>query len=273
MERAMARGCGHVLGRPVKTTGRWGRVIEEAVDLRFVRYEVGSLVHVFEIPAPPPQADSLQLEGSSLGELGAQIALSALGASAGDYVDVAQVWVDLATEIGIGTRHDRLDVVQELDQGERCASLDAKRLTAIESALRDLPLVGLRQDQLMGVLVEADFEAMTARLRTASGDRIQVSFDPGLADDIQMALRHQASLLGEVRFNTETAAAISVRVRSLGAPDQLDLALAKPAFLTHISIPELRRTQRVRTVRSVDDIPHISLDEQDLRAALEAVES
>lgn len=272
VERAMARGCGHVLGRPVKPTGRWGSVIEQAVDLRFVAYETGSLVHVFEIPSPPEAIDSLQLEGSTLGELGSQIALSALGPSALDYADVAQVWIDLANEISIGSRHDQVELVQELDEGTRTAVLDASSRHAMERVLEALPLFALRHDQLVGVLVEADFEAMTARLRTASGDRIQVSFDPGLADDVQLALRHQASLLGEVRYNTETAAALSVRVRSVAAGEQLPIGLFVPAA-DHQTIKELATRQGTKPPRSVDEMPYLKLARDELRAALEALES
>jgi hypothetical protein len=206
-----------------------GVLIEEAVDLRFVRYEVGSLVHVFEIPSPLNPPDSLQLEGSSLGELGAQVALSALGASAVDYPDVAEAWINLAAEVGIGARHKSLELHQEVLGGVRSAVLDSEKKTEVAEKLKQLPAFELRRDLLIGVLVEADFEAMTARLRTPSGDRVQVNFDPALSDDIQMALRHSASLVGEIRFNTDTASAVSVHVKAITAPKQLDMSLGAPA--------------------------------------------
>ena len=272
VERAMARGCGHVLGRRVRSTGRWGVVIEGAVDLRLVGYETGSFVHVFEIPSPEQPPDSLGLEGSSLGELGAQVALSALGASAIDYADVAEVWIQVADEIGIGTRHDRLELVQSLPGGERTAVLDGERRFKIASLLRELPLFELRRDMVIGVLVEADFEAMTARLRTPSGDRLQVTFDPSLSDDIQFALRHSASLLGEIRVNTETATAVSVHVRSVNAPQQLELTLARPEFLEHASIMDLVDRQQPRRHRNADDLPYIQLSEEETSQALEALD-
>jgi hypothetical protein len=273
VERAMARGCGHVLGRRVKTTGRWGVLIEEAVDLRLVGFEEGSLVHVFEIPSPIAPPDSLQLGGSSLGDLGAQIALSALGASAVDYPDVAGVWLQVADDVGIGTRYDDLELIQQVGDGERTAILDRGRRQEIEETLRDLPTFELRRDLVVGVLVEADFEAMTARLRTPSGDRVQVSFEPALSDDIQLALRHSASLVGEIRFSTDTATAVSVHVRSITAPQQLDFALAPPRFAQHLSLRELSDRQQPPRFKSADDLPHLDLPPDEARAAIEALES
>lgn len=273
VERAIARGCGHVLGRRVKATGRWGVVIEEAVDLRFVSYEPGSFVHVFDIPSPPPPPDSLQLQGSSLGELGAQLAISALGASAIDYADIAEVWLEVADEVGIGSRHESLEVRQQVVDGQRVGVLDASRRADLGARLRELPSFELRRDLLVGVLVEADFEAMTARLRTPAGDRVQVGFDPSLSDDIQMALRHSTSLVGEIRFNTETAAALSVHVRSIAAPHQLDLSLGPGDFVRHVGIQELARSQATPRARTADDLVHLEIGIEEANTLLRGLDA
>ena len=54
-----------------------------------------------------------------------------------------------------------------------------------------------RDDSLVGVLVEADFESNTARLRTTGGQRIALRFETELADSIQEGLRRQSEFRGE----------------------------------------------------------------------------
>jgi hypothetical protein len=75
----------------------------------------------------------------------------------------------------------------------------------------------------MGVLVEADFEKKTARLRTLLEPAVQVEFDEALADEIQAALRQQATLRGEVAYDPQTHTAKSVRLRQMIRGEQLDL--------------------------------------------------
>ena len=58
-----------------------------------------------------------------------------------------------------------------------------------------------RDDSLVGVLVEADFESNTARLRTTGGQRIAISFETELADRIQEGLRRQSEFRGEVSYD------------------------------------------------------------------------
>jgi hypothetical protein len=81
-----------------------------------------------------------------------------------------------------------------------------------------------RDDSFVGVLVEADFEKNTARLRTAGGRPISVRFEPDLADSIQEGLRRQAELLGEVSYDPKTMEARSVNLRRIVRSEQLTMA-------------------------------------------------
>ena len=82
-----------------------------------------------------------------------------------------------------------------------------------------------RDDSLVGVLVEADFESNTARLRTTGGQRIAISFETELADRIQEGLRRQSEFRGEVSYDPKTLEARSVNLQSIVRGDQLVMGL------------------------------------------------
>lgn len=275
-QRAMARGCGHVVGQPVKATGRWGRVIEQAVDLRLVAIEAGSLVHVLSIPAAPIPHDALQLESPSLGHMGADVALSAVGESAIEYPDVAQVWINLARDLELGARYQTVRLTYRDAEEFREAQLDEATAGRLRVAVAEAKQLAVRSETVVGVLVEADFEAMTARLRTPVGDRVTVSFEADLADDIQEALRHQTALLGEVRYHRDSAVARSVRLRTILSGEQLELpplAALAPDFWRSRSIQQLAHEQGVRRHWSLDDLVPPDLTDEELASFLEALRS
>ncbi|MGO9789283.1 MAG: hypothetical protein ACLP8S_07110 [Solirubrobacteraceae bacterium] len=101
----------------------------------------------------------------------------------------------------------------------------------------------MRPDALVGVLVEADFEKRTARLRTATEAGVQVSFDDDLADDIHAALRQQAKFRGEIVCDPHTSVARSVRLRRIERGEQLVLGLDTEEFWRERTFEELARLQ------------------------------
>lgn len=270
IERALARASGHVLGRPVRPTGRWEDVIARSVDLRLMRLESGSLVQVLEIPDVGPTTDSLRLAALSLGQISAHVALSALGVSAQDYPDVARAWLDAAARTGLGVRHESIRLSYQADGIRRRVKLDLRRKGQLQKVVTAANQRALREGTLIGVLVEADFESMSARLRTPAGDAVTVTFDPNLADDIQLALRQHAHLIGEVRYRPDTTTAVSVHVRSLGAPRQLEWALPE-LFWQPTSIAQLEKEQGVVRLGGIDELEAPALSEDEIDLFLEAI--
>src|SRR5262249_35355144 len=77
------------------------------------------------------------------------------------------------------------------------------------------PQAPAQDQELVGTLVEADFERNTARLRLPAGSSVDVSFSAELSDDIHEALRSKARLVGVVQYNPRTSEVKSVLLRAL----------------------------------------------------------
>src|SRR5258708_3641880 len=110
-ERAMARASGHVVGKALKKTGRWSKVVEEAVRLRLIDIESGSVVAVLEVPELPPTMGQLGLAVETLGELALDRTLAVAAGKKRD-PDVAGALAAWADSVGIGTRHDAIELVE-----------------------------------------------------------------------------------------------------------------------------------------------------------------
>lgn len=250
VERAVARAAGHVIGRQVKPTGRRGRTIEETTRFRLLAIERGSIVGVLELPEETSDADTLDLDVQSLGELALTSALATAAGEETEQLDVAEAFVRLADDVGVGTRFAALTLEEEHPAGHKSVTLDRparERLFKIVSAAPSS-----RADSLIGVLVEADFESNTARLRTRGGQRIAVRFEPELADNIQHGLRRQAEFLGEVSYDPKTMEARSVKLRRIVQDEQLTIGLDAGDFWAPRGIDELAAERGIAPVEGVD---------------------
>jgi hypothetical protein len=106
-----------------------------------------------------------------------------------------------------------------------------------------LPDPPVRADAVVGVLVEADFEKRTARLRTATEPAVQVAFTSDLDDDIHAALRQPATLRGEVSFDPKTQTARAVALRSVDRGKQLILGIDGEEFWRELSFEDSAQQQ------------------------------
>ncbi|MBA3838995.1 MAG: hypothetical protein H0X55_01660 [Thermoleophilaceae bacterium] len=111
-----------------------------------------------------------------------------------------------------------------------------------------------RDDSLVGVLVEADFESNTARLRTTDGQRIAIRFETELADNIQEGLRRQSEFRGEVSYDPKTLEARSVSLRSIVRGDQLVMGFDAGDFWAPDEIDKLAAEREIRRVEDVDTL-------------------
>lgn len=247
-ERAIARSSGHVIGRRVKPTGRWGTIVARAARLRLVAIEEGSVVSVLALPEVERDPDALELDVTTLGELALGLTLDVASGTTDEYPDVAKVIAAVADEIGVGSRYEAVVFEHEGATGHREVRVDAE----VRQRLRDVARrhADRREDTVTGVLVEADFESHTARLRSPTGGRIVVSFAEELADDIQDALRQQAQFVGEVTYDEKAAQAVSVDLREITRADQLIMGL-EGDFWRQATVEELREEQDVEPVWDV----------------------
>lgn len=271
VERAVARAAGEVIRRPVRSRGRWAGVIEAAVRFRLVGIEEGSLVTVLEVPAREIEPDTLGLEESGLGELGLALALRT-AAGEGRIPEVAAQFVKLADQVGVGSRYETLTFESELDDAPRQVVLDAaarERLGRVAASAAP----NVRSDALVGVLVEADFERFTARLRAPDGQAAAVTFDEELADDIQEALRRPAEVVGEVRYDPETSQAISVDVRAITRAEELAMHLQTGEFWRDVTIEELQAEHSIGPVSAEVELGDPALTDEEADAFLAALDS
>ena len=271
VERAVARAAGHVIGRQVKPTGRRGRAIEETTRFRLLGIEQGSVVGILELPDEAADSETLDLDTQSLGELALK---SALATAAGEEIeqrDVAEAFVRLADDVGVGTRIEAVTFQEGTSVRGKCVTLDRPARDRLFEIVSAAPQA--RDDSLIGVLVEADFESNTARLRTTGGQRIAVRFEAELADGIQEGLRRQAEFIGEVGYDPKTMEVRSVNLRRIVRGEQLMMGLDAGGFWTPHEIHELAAEQGISPADDLDMLRDTTAPDEEIGRLLTALDS
>jgi len=244
VERAIARAAYIVLGKPWRGTGRHSQAIESAARLRFVGVEKGSFVEVLALPdATAPTEDELPIAVADLSSMAFDRLLEAIVAGGSDTdPELAAAVAGMAAELGIGERNTSVVLTSDAEpvaSAPRRAVIDVGVRRRMQELSSRTP--SSRDQTLIGMLVEADFEGHTARLRLADGTAVTVNFSADLADEIQEALRSRASFEGAVRYHPKTSEAISVELRAVIRATQL--ALDAEAFWQTRTFSELQAVQ------------------------------
>jgi hypothetical protein len=269
LERAIARAAYIVLGKRWRGTGRHAHAIESAARLRFVGVESGSVVGLLGLPDSAPSDDELPIAVADLSSLAFDRLLDAIAGQASEVdPELAAAVAQVAAEIGIGDRNVSLVLSDQVragdDQVQRRATLDVnarRRMQRVGSlAARE------KDETLIGVLFEADFEQNTAKLRLADNAVVVVAFSGDLADDIQETLRSRVGFEGAVRYDPKTSQATSVEVRAL--LDSRQLALNGEAFWRVKTFAELQADQRTTGLADPADLAISDLTEEERAAFL-----
>jgi hypothetical protein len=245
VERSMAAAAASVLGRR-RGVGRRGKAVEESTRLRLVAVERGNSVDLLlRVPERLEEeaADQLPLADQSLSELAVDQVFEALVSDEPE-PQVARTLVDLSSEVGVGVRYDSVVFVERPDEGRRTATLDPSRVDRIRSWLSS-PVAREADEMLVGTLVEADFERMSARLRDPYGRPVEVVFPEELSDEIQVALRQQAQFTAHLFFDPKTQTARRVELREVLRGRQLELETMTQRFLHGTDLETLVREQGV----------------------------
>lgn len=244
LERAAAQAAAVELRQPKTTTGRYKGVIEQSVHFRLVAVEKGSVMPVLELPEPAPAelgAAKLEFDVVTLGEA----AVEALLAGAKKPTDplIAKAILDVADGMFVGERYDAI-VIEVPRKGRRArrVKIDAKARRRLRRCVDAAPEPTLRTDDLVGSLVEADFERRTARLRTPTEDAVEVAFSDDQADEIQAALRQSSTVRGDVSYDAKTHTAKSVRLTKIVRGIE-QLALDPSEFWNDLSFEDLAARQ------------------------------
>jgi hypothetical protein len=270
VERTVAQAAAAIMGRH-RRPGRRPTPIEATTRLRLIALKSGSVIGVLELPRAAEDADeALPLEDMRLGDLALDATLDTLTGEQ-EEIQIAQALAELADEIGIGTKYDGVVFEERKGQQRRRATLNPRSRERIRVILEGAALPRKR-DALVGTLVEADFERFTARLRTPGGGRVVVTFPPLLADDIQMALRHQAEFEGHISYDPKTETAVKVELRRIVRGEQMILLPEPGLFWANPSVDELRLQQGVEAVTDVTALREWTATEEEVDAFLAALE-
>lgn len=272
VEIAVMRAASVVLGRPKTASGRGQAVIEKAARFSLLGVEEGSVVPVLQLPEPAAadDPDALNMDVVSLAEMAVKQVLDTAHDGDGHPV-VMGALLELADRVRLGDRYDRVTFdLRTPDAKKRVAHLD-RRVTARLRKAIDEESVRVRDDTLAGTLVEADFEKHTARLRGQLNEAVTVSFDEDLADEIQDALRRQATFQGKVVYDPKTLAARSVSLTGITPGRQLILGIDPDAFWQERSFAELALAQGGVGAEHVDDIYDGDATEEEREAFMAAL--
>jgi len=269
LERAIARAAYTVLGKRWRGTGRHAHTIESAARLRFVGVESGSVVGLLGLPDSAPSEDELPIAVADLSSLAFDRLLDAIAGRTSEVdPELAAAVAQVAAELGIGDRNVSLVLSDQVSPGDdhikRRATLDVnarRRMQGVGSlAARE------KDETLIGVLFESDFEQGTAKLRLGDNAVVVVTFSDDLADDIQEALRSRVGFEGSVRYDPKTSQATSVELRSLLYGTQL--ALNGEAFWRAKTFAELQADQRTTGLVDPADLAISDLTDEERVAFL-----
>jgi hypothetical protein len=268
LERVAARAAMALVGKTV-VVGRRGRAIESAVHLRLLSLTRGSVVAELEVPEPAREDSELDLDVRTLGEQAIDATLRAASGEADANPDVVEALVTLINELAVGDRYESA-WFERVSSGEPRIVIDRERTTRLRGLARQ-HVPSVREDRIVGTLVEADFEKRTARLRTPDGKALVAQFADDLAGEIQMALRRPAELEGRISLDPRTSQATSVELRQVWRADQLALGLEPDAFWSNPTIEELRLQRGVEAVSDLSVLRDNSATADEIDAFMAAV--
>jgi hypothetical protein len=272
VENAAARAASVALGRPKRTTGRYEGVVEQAIDFRLLAVDEGSVVAVLEL-ASADDDGRLDLDAASLSQTALGLLLDAAARSDHHtHPVVAQALLEVADKLHVGERYEAIVFdVAEAGRPARQARVDAQVRRTLRDFVAKAATIAMRPDDLSGVLVEADFEKHTARLRTPTEASVDVSFVADQADEIQAALRHQTTARGDVVYDAHTHIAKSVRLTQLVHGEQLGLDADATEYWARRTLDELAAQQGLGNSVDPASLYNAELSDEEREAFMTAI--
>jgi hypothetical protein len=273
LQSVLARAAGSAIGRRGKTRGRWERVVEEATRLRLVGLRHGSVV--VELDLPPAEGggeDALELSAETLGTMAWRTALTALETPEAADLGLVSRLSRLAEDLAIGDRYDALEFGESATPASRRIKMDQEGRRRLALAARLASRQTAASAAVAGVLVEADFEKMTAHVRTATNDLVELIFDAELADEIYDALRQRSEFVGDVVYDALTNSVKSVQLRRLTRTEQLLLGDEATAFWRDVTAEELIEEQGKGPVTSFSGLRDTSLSDEEFESFLASLD-
>jgi hypothetical protein len=124
VERAVARAAGHVIGRQVKPTGRRGRAIEETTRFRLLSIEPGNICGDPRASRGSRERRHTERRCSFARATRARERTGDCGGEETEQVDVAEAFVRLVDDVGVGSRFRSPTLEEEGPAGRKMVTLD-----------------------------------------------------------------------------------------------------------------------------------------------------
>lgn len=234
----IARGAAEELNRPIVGTGRWEGSVEQAAGIRLVGLRSGSVVADVVRP-PATTAPGLVQDIPSLTDRALDRVFDVARGHTEHHPTVSAAFADVLDQFK--AKPNAVIIVTDLRSGQRRrAEVKVSDRSVFRSAARVAAKRDMNRD-VVGRLYEADLEAYTAKVRTPTNERIEVTFEADLAAEVQRKFGSSTQLRGEVVYDPVTNRAKAVRAREVLAGDQL--ALAGVDFWNPKSLAELTAEQ------------------------------
>lgn len=268
VERVIARAASVEVGRPSRRTGRRERAVAEASHLLLVDIKSGSVVPVLELPISYPDPDepqqAMEMNDEQLSESAVRHVLDTLSGEPDRHPYVIEALALMAEQMGVGERYSRISFeFTGSSSHPRESALDpqlAKEMQEQVERYRTATSHGL----LVGTLVEADFEALTARLRSSEGILVAVKFEESMGPEIKDALTEPGALRGWITYDPVSQMAQSIDLQAVVKSHQSELDFETEAFGRHRSFSELQAEQGISGIVDLNDLADTESAEADL---------
>lgn len=268
-EQALQVAAAALWGRRERGTGRRGRTPEEATRLRWTSYvKRGSVRIPLALPGGAIDEEQLDITVPTLGEAALARTIEVIEGSDVGGPEVAEALTKWCTRLGVGQKY-------VVDLGGPAVGRNIRIDDHARSRIANIATRRVRDPEagvVAGILYEANFEDLEARVRSADGSSATVIFDEQHADDIHEALRSPTTIEGEVVVDPVTLGVRSIHLRNVSRPEQLGLQLLQRDFTSHRTIDELAAQQGVPTLSGPDELPSFEMDDDEYAIFLAAIE-
>jgi hypothetical protein len=229
----VARGSAELLHRPQPIGGRYEGPIEQASHIRLAGLGSGSVVASLLPARAETPTEGIGLDAETLSERAIGLIFDAAAGQAVQYPELSLAFAEFVQRT-VARRPGATILFEDLRPGhEREVTVDVRGPHAVREGAPNL------ERDVTGRVFEANLEAHSAQVRTPSGERVEVQFDPDREEDIRRLLGNRAALRGEITYDARTKRAKAVHLREIFAGDQLGLDLEGVDFWTDRPLSEL----------------------------------
>ena len=261
VEKAIARAAEVRQGRTGRWAGRRDAEREAATRLMLRSLEPGSLTAVLDVPGGDAAGETLEMADPSLGELAAADILRTLNEGE-EHPRVAEALSELADNLDIGRRRQKLEMELTDDNGRARSSIDAAVAERLRSRAEQ-PTVE-EESTIAGTMFAVNFESRTAQIRINPINAIRtVKFEDDLTAQVQEALLNLTEFTGIVTKDAGSETIRSLRLTDITPPQQLSLGIGNIDYRSSPTLEEIAASQGIDLSTHVNRVSSIEIEDDD----------